>query len=87
MKCASTDGTLDMRTLQTLVRSMPDLHKSLIVASVAPNSTSVTDTSSSPKYYEVEELTILSSHAPFRRKHVKDVGQQIKPDTSKRTRL
>lgn len=80
-------GALDMRTLQTLVRSMPDLHKSLIVASVAPNSISVTDTSSSPTYYEVEELAILSSHAPFRRKHVKDVGQQIKPGTSKRTRL
>ncbi len=60
-----------MRTLQTLIRSMPDFHKRLIVASVVPCATDRT--------YEVKELSFSSQHAPFRQKSaVQGVGQQKK---------
>lgn len=67
-----TDGKMDMRTLQTLVRSMPDFHKRLIVASIVP---CATDNS-----YEVKELSFSSQHAPFRQKAASHgVGKQRKP--------
>jgi hypothetical protein len=64
------DGSLDWRVMQTLVRSMPDLHKTLIVANLRRTS---------PDQYEVDELAIATEHAPFRHKKVTvDVGGQRK---------
>ncbi len=63
---------MDMRILQTLVRSMPDFHKRLLVASIVPCATNSS--------YEVKELSFSSQHAPFRQKAVSQgVGQQKKP--------
>lgn len=47
--------------IQSLVRLMPDLHKTLLLASLhlQPDGT-----------YTVEELAMTSEHAPFRHKHV-----------------
>jgi hypothetical protein len=65
-----TDGSLDWRVMQTLVRSMPDLHKTLIVASLRRTSTD---------QYEVDELAMATEHAPFRHKKAAvDVGGQRK---------
>jgi hypothetical protein len=65
-----TDGSLDWRVMQTLVRSMPDLHKTLIVASLRRTSTD---------QYEVDELAMATEHAPFRHKKATvDVGGQRK---------
>lgn len=56
--------------MQTLVRSMPDLHKTLIVANLRRTS---------PDQYEVDELAIATEHAPFRHKKATvDVGGQRK---------
>jgi hypothetical protein len=64
------DGSLDWRSMQTLVRSMPDLHKTLIVANLRRTS---------PDQYEVDELAIATEHAPFRHKKAAvDVGGQRK---------
>eukprot|EP00978_Attheya_sp_CCMP212_P000145 scaffold280_cov50-Attheya_sp.AAC.2 len=69
----SSDGRVDWRVMQTLVRSMPDLHKTLILASVR---NSMDD--SSP--YAVDELAIATEHAPFRHKKQTfvEVGSQVK---------
>lgn len=87
-----SDGRLDWRTMQTLVRSMPDLHKTLILAHVVlkqrNNSTKKnsdelekddSDTISNP--YDVHELAIGTEHAPFRHKRIRkdiEVGSQVK---------
>lgn len=57
--------------MQTLVRSMPDLHKTLILAYMRPGSN------------EVQELAMATEHAPFRHKRscVATVGSQRKNDT------
>ena len=72
------DGSLDWRRLQILVRSMPSLHKTLILAYIRPQE----DGS-----LEVDELAVGSEHAPFRhKKHVLDVsepGTQRKNQKSK----
>jgi len=80
------DGDLDWRTVQTLVRSMPDLHKTLIIAHVKEvaveleKEEEIIVTYGDPsRRYVVEELAIASEHAPFRHKNVKKgVGMQIK---------
>ena len=64
-----TDQRLDWRTMQTLVRSMPDLHKTLILAHIREDEES----------FSVEEMAIATEHAPFRHKNtVKGVGSQVK---------
>lgn len=83
------DGKLDWRTIQTLVRSMPDLHKTLIIAHVKEVTTNemgeqeekfvVTYGDPSRRLYYVEELAMTTEHAPFRHKNVsKGVGMQLK---------
>ena len=67
------DERLDWRTMQTLVRSMPDLHKTLILA----NLREIADGN-----IVVDELAIATEHAPFRHKYQlakgKGVGSQVK---------
>ena len=86
------NGKLDWRMIQTLVRSMPSIKKTLIVAHVKEK---MMDGSSScdgsgdsgddrqqlvKERYVVHELAISSEHAPFRHKNIpKGVGTQIKP--------
>ncbi len=74
---------IDWRNIQTLVRSMPDLHKTLILAHVKAksvfdfNSSSIEENLDSN--YIIEELAIASEHAPFRHKKVHvGVGGQVK---------
>ena len=70
------DGRLDWRTHQTLVRSMPDLHKTLIVANVREIEHADDDLS---RQYAVDELAMATEHAPFRHKiSSKGVGSQLK---------
>ena len=66
----SLDGRLDWRVMQTLVRSMPDLHKTLILAHVYESESGA---------LEVDEIAMATEHAPFRhRKEKKQVGGQAK---------
>lgn len=56
--------------MQALVRSMPDLHKTLILANVRE-----TDEGG----FSVDEMAMATEHAPFRHKTtVKGVGSQKK---------
>jgi len=85
------DGRLDWRTIQTLVRSMPDLHKTLIVANVREvgNDGCADDVddgggSKVERSYVVDELAMATEHAPFRHKNVpRGVGTQVKPQRRK----
>lgn len=52
---------MDWRTIQSLVRLMPDLHKTLLLVNLRRN------IPHGP--WEVEELAMTSEHAPFRHKH------------------
>jgi len=62
---------LDWRAIQTLVRSMPDLHKTLILANVVGDYRNGTAT--------VHELAMATEHAPFRhRTKMTEVGAQRK---------
>jgi hypothetical protein len=55
--------------MQALVRSMPDLHKTLILANVREND----------EGFSVDEMALATEHAPFRHKNaVKGVGSQTK---------
>jgi len=64
------DGILDWKVLQTLVRSMPSLHKTLILASVREIGNDE---------YKVDEIAMATEHAPFRHKKVQtEVGAQRK---------
>ena len=72
--CVSlVDERMDWITIQTLVRSMPDLHKTLILAHI---------TELEVGKFAVEELAIATEHAPFRHRNVAKkrvtVGQQTK---------
>uniref|UniRef100_A0A7S2VF41 tRNA-intron lyase n=1 Tax=Entomoneis paludosa TaxID=265537 RepID=A0A7S2VF41_9STRA len=65
------DGMLDWRMMQSLVRSMPDLHKTLIVASPILNPDGTLD--------QVQELAFATDHAPFRHRKARgEVGSQRK---------
>lgn len=64
------DGTLDWRTMQTMVRSMSDFHKTLILAYLHE---------SVDGELVVDELAMATEHAPFRhRKAKKEIGGQVK---------
>lgn len=64
-------GVLDWRSIQTLVRSMPDLHKTLILVDVRGDWTRDEAT--------IHELAMASEHAPFRhRNKLPDIGGQKK---------
>ena len=85
------NGKLDWRMIQTLVRSMPSIKKTLIVAHVKGKKMDGNNSSSDgsgddiqqqsiKERYVVHELAISSEHAPFRHKNIpKGVGTQIKP--------
>lgn len=84
------NGKLDWRMIQILVRSMPSLKKTLIVAHVKEEKIDGSDSDVSgddrqqqqlvKQRYEVHELAISSEHAPFRHKNIpKGVGTQVKP--------
>lgn len=62
---------LDWREIQTLVRSMPDLHKTLILANVIGDIKQDDAT--------IQELAMATEHAPFRhRQKLVEVGSQRK---------
>ncbi|CAB9504970.1 expressed unknown protein [Seminavis robusta] len=65
------DGSLDWKLLQSLVRSMPDLHKTLILAQLVPSH-------EKDKEWDVQEMAIATEHAPFRHKKTVPVGEQRK---------
>ena len=66
-----TDGRLDWRQMQSLVRSMPELHKTLILASVSREA--------GKDQFRVDELALATEHAPFRHRRVStEVGGQRK---------
>mmetsp|Transcript_27579 Transcript_27579/g.34123 ORF Transcript_27579/g.34123 Transcript_27579/m.34123 type:complete len:163 (-) Transcript_27579:1095-1583(-) len=79
---ASINDCMNWMTIQTLVRSMPDLHKTLIIVSVKQMSTQKCFSSTNNedvKNYAVEEIAVVSEHAPFRHKNtIKEVGAQVK---------
>lgn len=54
-----TDGMLDWREIQTMVRSMPDFHKTLILVNVRLDKEGKSI---------VDELAMATEHAPFRHK-------------------
>ena len=67
-----TGESLNWRTIQTLTRSMPDLHKTLILAHLREKANGE---------IVVDELAIATEHAPFRHKNQKmknEVGSQVK---------
>ena len=77
--------------LQTLARSMPDLHKTLIVANVRELEVASSHDDDdglqqllAQERYAVDELAIATEHAPFRHKNIsKGVGTQMKPQPRK----
>ena len=81
----NADGSLDWRMLQTLVRSMPDLRKTLIVANVSEVKSieeegGVCLDGDDERRYKVDELAFATEHAPFRHKNIpQGVGTQVKP--------
>lgn len=68
------DERMDWRTIQTLVRSMPDLHKTLILAHI---------TELEVGKFAVEELAIATEHAPFRHRNVAKKGVTVGQQTKK----
>jgi len=89
---AGGGGRFDWRTLQTLARSMPDLHKTLILANVrllSKDERAARDDDDGgdgcdgdddyARLYAVDELAIATEHAPFRHKNTpRGVGTQVK---------
>lgn len=68
---------MDWRMIQSMVRLMPDLHKTLLLANLVKDQTTGS--------YSVEEIAMTSEHAPFRHKHAERArkatqapGQQTK---------
>merc|ERR1712032_226601 len=73
------DSRLDWKTMQILVRSLNELHKTLVLAHVKEKYNPI-DSSSN---FVVQELVISSEHAPFRHRNKKyncnkKVGYQLK---------
>jgi hypothetical protein len=68
------DGTIDWRQMQSLVRLMPDLHKTLLLAMLSPDGKSV------------QEMAFTSEHAQFRQKHLKRVQQQAQAIPGRQTK-
>ena len=95
----NSSGRLDWRMLQTLVRSMPAIRKTLIIANVRDaKSTDRCDDDDDDNItahrtdaisirqgsYAVDELAIATEHAPFRHKNIpKGVGTQTKQQLKK----
>ena len=81
-----TDGILDWRRIQILVRSMPSLHKTLILAhvhrkDVEADGNGDDNTMVANNMYTIEELAIGTEHAPFRHKKqafIQEPGEQQK---------
>ena len=72
-----SDDTIDWREMQTLARSMPDLHKTLVLANVKAKDNDIP---------YVEELAITTEHAPFRHRQKSiEIGGQRK--TTKKAKL
>ena len=74
------DGSLDWKLLQCLVRSMPDLHKTLILAHLTPKKIegdSSGEVEEDDKW-DVQELAMATEHAPFRHRKTVEVGGQHK---------
>lgn len=65
---------LDWRMIQTLARSMPDLHKTLLICQVRR----VWSEAKGVWEHSVDELAVASEHAPFRYREKKDIGEQTK---------
>ena len=69
----SLGEVLDWRRMQTLVRSMPELKKTLILAHVRPkddlNANKLAAKQDLLDYFEIDEVAIATEHAPFRTKH------------------
>eukprot|EP00934_Nitzschia_sp_Nitz4_P008019 Nitzschia sp. Nitz4//scaffold189_size62959//59156//59602//NITZ4_006318-RA/size62959-snap-gene-0.5-mRNA-1//1//CDS//3329539926//8009//frame0 len=59
------EGLLEWREIQTLVRSMPDLHKTLILANVVGD---LPENDDDETEFTVQELAVATEHAPFRHK-------------------
>ena len=77
----SPDEFIDWREMQTLVRSMPDLHKTLVL--VNANAAKVIDIDGNNNRC-VDELAISTEHAPFRHKPKPiEVGAQRKNKNKK----
>ena len=74
------DGLLDWREIQTLVRSMSDFRKTLILANVVKKKTnSKGGGGDDDDVIIVEELAMTTEHAPFRHKpKLGEVGSQRK---------
>lgn len=75
------ESRIDWRTMQTMVRSLPNLHKTLILAHVKEEN----DIKAGSTRFVVQELAISSEHAPFKQKNkstitptVQDIGTQFK---------
>jgi tRNA intron endonuclease, catalytic C-terminal domain len=79
---SANDGRIDWYTVQTLVRMMPDLHKTLILVHVTPkenpdpiNGTDGDDNQHGRivhpllRDWTVHELAVTTEHAPFRHQH------------------
>ena len=62
--------------IQSLVRMMPDLHKTLLLASLQTNADD-----GSPS---VQEIALTSEHAQFRQKHVERVRQATQVGTQRK---
>jgi len=74
------DEFIDWREMQTLVRSMPDLHKTLVLANVNANTKDIDFNNNRC----VDELAVTTEHAPFRhRPKPIEVGAQKKNKKSK----
>mmetsp|Transcript_54537 Transcript_54537/g.132408 ORF Transcript_54537/g.132408 Transcript_54537/m.132408 type:complete len:119 (+) Transcript_54537:339-695(+) len=70
------DELIDWREMQTLVRSMPDLHKTLVLCLVTGEGDDRT----------IQEIAMATEHAPFRqrtKKFSKKVGSQKKKKQKK----
>jgi hypothetical protein len=87
----SSDELIDWREMQSLVRSMPDLHKTLVLANCRRTTTDknfgtrpsvegdeVNGTGDADDY-TIEEIALATEHAPFRhRQNTGEVGSQKK---------
>ena len=61
--------------IQSLVRLMPDLHKTLLLASLVKESDGT---------YTVKELAMTTEHAPFRHKHAERLRQATQVGTQRK---
>jgi len=73
---SSDDEMIDFREMQSLVRSMPDLHKTLVLANVKTSNGTDFDSNGT---HQVDELVVTTEHAPFRHRPKQvEIGAQKK---------